>query len=243
MILSAFSLTAHSFFVLMFSSCCLQRDGSEPSFSYTHSDPPLSPISLISWEERDDVYPTIHVEIPQFDSERRTPETPLLKSDCGTMLANSQLEHISYKPQIALLASQGEEVKETEEEQRDISMSMEEDRCSTVFGGLLGGLLSSVEVDFSDSPLRPTLSSVGGLSWSKTSPALNRGVLPGRRRVENDTEAASLSLRVQQGEITTPDMSGACTSQYTIGTTLPYGYFPQVAADSSTTVCNTHEQQ
>lgn len=224
----------------LFFSCCLQQDGSEPSFSCTHSDPPLSPISLISWEERDDVYPTIHVEISQFDLGRPTVETPLLKSDCGTMLADSQLEPVSYKPQIALLTSQGEEVKETEEEQRDISMSVEEDRCSGVFGGLLGGLLSSVEVDFSDSRLGLTLSSVGGLSWSKTSPVLNRGVLPSRRRVENDVEADSPSLRLLQGDIT-PDMSGTCTSQYTVETTLPYGYFPQVAADSSTTVCNTPE--
>lgn len=210
-----------------------QQDGSEPSFSCTHSDPPLSPISLISWEERDDVYPTIHVETSQFDSGQPTVETPLLKSDCGTMLVG-QLEHVSYKPQIATLGSQVEEVKDMEEEQRDMSESGDEDRCSGVFRGLLGGLLSSVEVDFSDSPLGPTLSSVGGLSWPNTSPVLNRGVVLGSRSVENDAEEDSPCVRLQQEEITTPDMSEPCTSLCTVGTTLPYGYFPQLADVSST---------
>ncbi|XP_026201236.1 interleukin-23 receptor isoform X2 [Anabas testudineus] len=211
----------------------LLEDGSEPSFSCTHSDPPLSPISLISWEERDDVYPTIHVETSQFDSGQPTVETPLLKSDCGTMLVG-QLEHVSYKPQIATLGSQVEEVKDMEEEQRDMSESGDEDRCSGVFRGLLGGLLSSVEVDFSDSPLGPTLSSVGGLSWPNTSPVLNRGVVLGSRSVENDAEEDSPCVRLQQEEITTPDMSEPCTSLCTVGTTLPYGYFPQLADVSST---------
>lgn len=224
-----------------FLSCGLQQDGGEPSFSCTHSDPPLSPISLISWEERDDVYPTVHVEISQFDSGQPTVETPLLTPDCGTMLADRQLEPVSYKPQIALLALQGEEEKETEEEQRDMSTSGDQYRCSGVFGESLGGLLASVEVDFSDSPLGLTLSSVGGLSWSKASPALNRGVVLGRRRVENVVEADSPSLQLQQEEITTPDTSGSCTSQYKVGTMLPYGYFPQAAADSSTTAFNTPE--
>lgn len=185
------------------------------------------------------MYPPIHVEISQFDSGKPMVETPLLKSDCGTMLVDRQLEDVSYKPQIATMASQEEEVNLTEEEQGDISTSEEEeDRCSGVFEGLVGGLLSSVEVDYSDSPLGLTLSSVGGLSWPKTSPVLRRGLLPVQRGIENDVEADSPSLRLQQEEIT-PDMSETCTTQYTFGTTLPYGYFPQVAAVSSTKICDT----
>ncbi|XP_070765192.1 interleukin-23 receptor isoform X2 [Enoplosus armatus] len=204
----------------------LLEDRSEPSFSSTYSDPPLSPISLISQEERDNVYPNIHVEIPKVGSGQTTAGTPLLMADSGIM----PVEHVSYKPQIVAL--QGEEVKETEEEQRDVPTSGEEDRCSSAFGGLMGGLLSSVKLDFSDSPQGLTLSSVRGLLWPKTpetTSVLDGSFLPGRRGTENDVEADSSSLDLQQGEITTPDTEDTLLSQYTLETTLNGGYFPQVA--------------
>ncbi|XP_040895464.1 interleukin-23 receptor isoform X2 [Toxotes jaculatrix] len=218
----------------------LLEDGTEPSFSSTQSDPPLSPITLISLEDSDNVYPNIHVEVFQTGSGQSTAETPLLTSDTGTMLVDSQLEHVSYRPQIAMLASQGEE--ETEEEQTNIPASGEEDACSSLSGGLLGGLLSSVEVDFSDSPLRPTLSSVGGLLWLKTpetTSVLNRGFLVGRVGTESEVEVVSPSLELQQGDIMTPDMADTCLSQYTVETALTGGYFPQVAAVSGTTLRDT----
>ncbi|XP_078115489.1 interleukin-23 receptor isoform X3 [Sander vitreus] len=219
-----------------------QQYESELSFSSTHSDPPLSPISLISQEERDDVYPTIHIEISQVESRPTEPttETPLLMSDPGTMLVDSQPEHVNYKPQIATLAPQGEEVKETEEEQRDVPSFWEEDRCVR-FGVLLEGFLSSVEMGFTDQPLGQTLSSDSGLLWPKTPKttiALNGGFSLERRATENDVEADSLSLDLQQGEIMTPDTADTCSSQYTVQTTLKSGYFPQAAAVSSTALCD-----
>lgn len=144
-------------------------------------------------------------------------------SDPGTML-----EHVSYKPQIASLAPHEEEAMETEEEQREAPTSEEEDRCSSAFGGLLGGFLSSVEVDFSDTPLGLTLSSVNGLWWPKT---------PETTRALGTEDCPSLDL--QQGEMMTPNTADTCLSQYTLETTLTGGYFPQVAAVSSTTLCDT----
>ncbi|XP_027145720.1 interleukin-23 receptor isoform X2 [Larimichthys crocea] len=203
----------------------LLEDGGEPLFSSAYSDPPLSPISFISQGERDDVYPNIHMEI---------------SADPGTTLVDSQLEHVSYKPQIATLDLQeAEEVMETEEELRDVQTSWEEDRC--VFGGLLRGFLSNVEVDFSDSPVGLTLSSVTGLLLPKTpatTTVINGAFLLGTRVAENDVEADSSSLDLHQGEIMTHDTTDTCLSQYTVETTLTDGYFPQVAAISSTTICD-----
>ncbi|XP_031724184.1 interleukin-23 receptor isoform X2 [Anarrhichthys ocellatus] len=215
----------------------LEQYGSEPSFSSTHSDPPLSPISFIS--QGGDVYPTVHIDISHIGS-GPTAETPLLTSDSGTMLVDSLLEHVSYKPQIATSAQLGEEWKETEDEQRDVPSNGEEDKC--VFGGLLGAFLSSAKVDFSDPPLGLTLSSVGGLLWPKspeTTSFLNGGFLLGRRGTENEVEADSPSLDLQQGEIMTPDTEDTCLSQHTVETTLTGGYFPQAAAVSSTTLWDT----
>ncbi|KAI3368933.1 hypothetical protein L3Q82_025904, partial [Scortum barcoo] len=203
----------------------LEQDGSEVSLSPTYSDPPLSPINLISEDERDDVYPTIQIDTPQVSSGQPAAETPLLMSYPGTTL-----DHVCYKPQVALLGANEEEVMETEEEQRDVE---EEDRCSSVFGGLQGGFLSSVEVDFSDLPLGLTLSSVNGLWWPKTPETTN--VLG----TENDVEADSPSLDPQPGEIMTSSTEDTRLSQYTLETTLTGGYFPQLAVVSSTTLCDT----
>ncbi|XP_070689066.1 interleukin-23 receptor [Pempheris klunzingeri] len=203
----------------------MEQDGIEQPHSPTYSDPPLSPISLVSHEERDDVYPTIHLETSQVGSERPTAETPLLMSHAGTMLGDSQLENVGYKPQ-TMLAPQGEEVKETEEEQMDVPTSRrQEDRHSSGFGGLLGGFLSSVDVDFLKSPLGPTLSSVTSV--------LNVDFLSEQSRAEKDVDSPSLDI--QQGEIMTPDTADTCLSQYNIDTTLTSGYFPQVATVSITT--------
>lgn len=185
----------------------------------------------------DDVYPNIHVEMSQAGSGRPPAETTLLMADPGTTLDDSQLEHVSYKPQIATLV---EEEMETEEEQRDVSTSGEEDGCSSAFGGLLGGFLSSVEVDFSGLPLGLTLNSVNSLLWPKPpETSLNGGFFLGRTGTEDDAEVDSPSLDLQQGEITTCDTADARLSQYTVETTVTAGYFPQVAAVDSM----THRQQ
>ncbi|XP_045904690.1 interleukin-23 receptor isoform X1 [Micropterus dolomieu] len=220
----------------------LEQCGSEPSFPSTCSDPPLSPISFLSQDERDDemMYPNIHVEISQVGSGLPTWDAPLSVSDTGTTLVDSRLEHVSYKPQIAVVASQGEEVKQTDEEQRDVPTSGEEERCSSAFGGLLSGLLSSVELEFSDSPLGLTLCSVGSVlqpTTPETTSVLDGGFSMGQRLAENNVEAASASLDLQPGETMTPDTADTCLSLYTLETTLTGGYFPQVAAVSSTTTC------
>ncbi|XP_029002020.1 interleukin-23 receptor isoform X2 [Betta splendens] len=193
----------------------LELGGSEPSLTCTHSDPPLSPVSLISWEERDDVYPNIHVEPSPPGAERPPSPTTGCRSD-------AQLEDVSYKPQVATLALLQEEAKGAEEEQGEVSRSDEEDACS-VFEGCGGALLSSVEVDFSTSPLVLTLRSVRGLSWPKTSPALNRAFLPVRTETEEDVEVDSRTPDIP------PDISLARCS---VGTALHCDYFPQVAAVS-----------
>ena len=214
----------------------LQQDRGELSFVSSDSDPLLSPISLISSEERDDVYPAIHVEGFHFGLGQTTAETPSPPSDTGTMLVERQmeLEDVSYKPHIAILASKKEEV---EEEPKDIRANVEEEVCLSEIGGLLRGLLSSVEMDFSDSPLDPTLSSVGGILRPKTPEAtdvLSRGFSTGRRATESEADVDCPSLELHQGDVQTPDMADTCLSQDTAETMLSGGYFPQV-----TTLCDT----
>lgn len=180
------------------------------------------------------MYPNVHVEISQAGSGQPTAETPLLLSDP---------EHVSYKPQIAVWATNGDDVMETEEEQRDMPTCGEENRCSSV-GGSLGGFLSSVEVDFSNSPLGLTLSSVSCPLWPKTpetTSVLSEGFLLGRRLTKADVEADSASLDSQRVEMMTRDTADTCLSQCTVETTLTDGYFPQVAAVSSTTLCDTQK--
>ncbi|CAK6955178.1 interleukin-23 receptor [Scomber scombrus] len=219
----------------------LEQGGSELSFSSIQSDPPLSPISLISQEDREDMYPSFHVEVSQVESatqQRPSVETPLLDTGSGTMLADSHLEHVSYKPQIVTSTPLEEEVQEAEEEQRDTPAYGEEDRCSSVFGELFGGLLASVEVDFSDSPLGLTLSSVNCLLWPKTpetASVLNKGVLLGR--TGSNVEEDSPSVDSQQAEITTADQGDAVPQ--CADTSLTDGYFPQVSADGINTSYHT----
>ncbi|XP_042273490.1 interleukin-23 receptor [Thunnus maccoyii] len=220
----------------------LEQGGSEPSFSSTQIDPPLSPISLVSQEDREDVYPIVQVEASQVGSatQRPTVETPLLETNPKS--ADSQLEHVCYKPQTAASAPQEEEVKEAEEEQRDMPACREEDRCLNVFGELFGGLLSGVEVDFSDSPRGLTLGSVNHLLWPKppeTANVLNKGFLLGRRGAESNVEVDSPSVDLQQAERMTPDQVDTCLSQYTIETALTGDYFPQVSAVRINTTCDT----
>ncbi|XP_034440070.1 interleukin-23 receptor isoform X2 [Hippoglossus hippoglossus] len=207
----------------------LLEDRGELSFVSSDSDPLLSPISMISWEERDNVYPAIHVEGFHFGLGQTTAETPSLPSDTGTMLVERQMEHVSYKPHIAIL--------EVEEEPKYIPANVEEEVCLSEIGGLLGGLLSSVEMDFSDSPLEPTLSSVGGILRPKTPEAtdvLSRGFSTGRRGTESEAEVDCPSLKLHQGDVQTPDMADTCLSQNTAEMMLSGGYFPQV-----TTLCDT----
>lgn len=204
-----------------------QHDGNEPAFLTADTDPPLSPISLVSLEEGDDEYPNVHVKASQAGPGQPTAGTPLLPSHPLTALADSQLEHVSYKPQIALPSQHDEDVAEAEEEQWDTLTSGEGNGLPS---GRLGGFLSSVELDFSDVPLELTLSSRP--LWHKSLDSaivLDAGLLPG----SGLTEARSLSPSVgaqRQQEIMTRDTADAYFSQRTVEPRLIDGYLPQVAA-------------
>lgn len=210
-----------------------QEDDSGPSFSSTQSDPPLSPISFISSGKMDDMYPIVHAKVSQTKSGEPTAGTHLLASDPGSVFVDSHRDHVSYKPQIA---TPGEGAKDTEDEQGDMSASDEEDVCPGMLDGLLGDLLSGVEVDSSDSPLRPTLHSAGDPLWPKTletTSALDKDLL-GRGRGGD-----SPLLELLQGDIVTSDMADACLSEFTVETGLIGGYLPQLAAASSAPLCDT----
>lgn len=204
-----------------------QHDGNEPAFLTTDTDPPLSPISLVSLDGGDDEYPNVHVKTSQAGSGQPTAGTPLLPSHPLTALADSQLEHVTYKPQISLPSQHEEDVTEAEEEQWDILISGERNGCSS---GRLGGFLSSVELDFSDVPLELTLGSCP--LWHKPldlAIALDAGLLPGSRLTEAHSVSPSVGAQRQQ-EIMTRDTADAYFSQSTVEPRLIDGYLPQVAA-------------
>ncbi|XP_068175752.1 interleukin-23 receptor [Antennarius striatus] len=216
----------------------LKENGNEPMFSSIDSDPPLSLITLISPEERNDMYPSIQAKMSQVGSGQPTSETALLMSDPG-LLGDSQVEHVGYKPQIVMLDSREEEEMVTEEEQREMPPK-KEDRYPDVFRGLLGGFLPNVEVDLSDSPFGLTLASAGSLVWPKTYETTNvpvGGFLLESALTEDNVEANCPSLYSQQGGLMTRDTADTCSSQFTDTARLTGGYFPQVAAVSSTTTC------
>nr|XP_057928935.1 interleukin-12 receptor subunit beta-2-like [Doryrhamphus excisus] len=107
----------------------LQLDISEPSFSYTDSDPPLSPLSCISDE---DVYPSVPDDEP-------TTQTSLLETVAMATLTDG------YKPQLAG-AAQGAQTAELDEGSGEWT---EEDTHSGGFG-LLVNFLAVVESDSSE---------------------------------------------------------------------------------------------
>ncbi|XP_020509160.2 interleukin-23 receptor [Labrus bergylta] len=218
----------------------LKDDRSELSFLSTCSDPPLSPVSLISQEQKDDVYPIIHIELSQMKPGKQTAQTPLLMSDPEATLEDCQLEHVGYKPQISTLAPQGQGLRETEEELKDASSSGLEDRNRGVPGGLLGGFMSSVEGDFCVPPLGLTLISVSDPPWpqtQETTSVMDGGFLMERRGTEHDVELDAACPDLQQGGIKISDPADTCSSQYQTSQTA--GYFPQVASVGTLTLSDT----
>ncbi|XP_029988155.1 interleukin-23 receptor [Sphaeramia orbicularis] len=202
----------------------LEQDGGEPTFSSIYSDPPLSPISFISQEEREDMYPTVHAESRPGEPKA---ETTFLLSDTGTALFDHQLED-GYKPQAAPISLYEEEITETEEESRDIQASWDDVRSSGALGGLLRGFLPNIDVDFS--PVLLTLGSNTGMVWPKahetSAVSLNQGISLEKEGHESHVDTDSVPL--QQGEIMNPGETGVYLSQNTAGVTLTSGYFPQV---------------
>lgn len=198
---------------------------------YTESDPPLSPVSLISHEERD-IYPNVKAEEPQVRSGQSTTEIPLLTSDPGSAHIDSQLEKVSYKPQIPMLGTHMD-VVENEEEQCGVPTSRNQGRLSCEESP--GGFLSMVEVDPSDFPVGMTLSPVSCLSWPETPQTSSDGSFSLRMiGTEKHVKEGSSCQDTQEGEMMVYGTEEPNSSQNTIETWLTGGYFPQVAAVSST---------
>ncbi|XP_008405516.1 interleukin-23 receptor isoform X2 [Poecilia reticulata] len=194
----------------------LEDDRSEPLFSSTDSDPTLSPILVVSQEERDEAYPTIHVE-----------ESPDGAEQAKSLHRTVLVEHTGYKPQIATLVPLDEEVREEQREDPEIT---EEDRLLVGFEGFLGGFLSNM--DRSSSPHLVTLGSTGDLLWPKTvETSIWKGVcLQEMTRAEEDMENNVSSLDLQQDQREALDSDDTCSSPFSAHTFLNGGYFPQVAS-------------
>ncbi|XP_061593777.1 interleukin-23 receptor isoform X2 [Cololabis saira] len=193
----------------------LTDNRSEPIFSSTDSDPPLSPIIMLS-QEMDEVYPTIQVEVSQTGSEQTAAGTSLSMTDSRTIL----VEDGGYKPQIISLFPL-EEVQDAEE--RDVPAHEEENSCSNE--GLLGSFLSGVDVNFSGSSQGPTLSSVGVFLWPQAgeTSVLTKVVLQETTHGDDMADFRCLDLK-QDGSMAT-DTVGNCSSAGE--TTLNGGYLPQ----------------
>lgn len=212
----------------------------EPPLLSTHNDPPLSPIEEIPQEEREDLYPIIHVEGLLAGPGQSTGEGTSQGTDTGTVPSEGLLVHVTYKPQTAPLALQEdgeeEEEKESDGEQTDVPVCEQGERCSAMSGGLRGGRLSNVGVDLNTPSLGLTLSSVSTLLGSNTpriTNLLSGGVWLGEMGSDGEVKMATASLEVQQCEMEASDEADSCLSQYMVETTLTSGYFPQVAALNS----------
>ncbi|XP_013883475.1 uncharacterized protein LOC106532035 [Austrofundulus limnaeus] len=206
----------------------LEDDRSETFIWSTYSDPPLSPILVVSSEDRDQVYPFIHVEESQTGSGQAMAETPSSEPDTRTML----LEYASYRPQIATLVLLEEEVNNAEEDLTSATANAERDEHSDELEELLG------DMDYSDLSQELTLNSIDGLLWSKSSETvvLNKVFFQERSAIKDDKEPIVVSLDLQQDCDRTLDTAHPCLSQ--CKTTQNDGYFPQVAC-LSTAMSNT----
>ncbi|XP_054900053.1 interleukin-23 receptor [Poeciliopsis prolifica] len=197
----------------------LEDDRNEPLFSLTDSDPTLSPILVVSQDESDEAYPSIHVE-----------ESPDGAEQAKSLPRTILVEHTGYKPQIAALLPLDGEIRDAREEQREDPENADEDRFLVGFEGFLGGFLSNV--DCSNSSLRVSLGSGGDLLWPKT---LERSVWKGVclqeiTRTEEDTENNVFSPDLLQNHGETLGSDDSCSSLFSVHTFLNGGYFPQVAS-------------
>ncbi|XP_077390373.1 interleukin-12 receptor subunit beta-2-like [Festucalex cinctus] len=114
--------------------------GSEPTFSYTDSDPPLSPISFAS--EEDSFSPASYVQQPT------KAETCFLEA-----VVMATLDH-GYKPQL-------NDIPRGDQPDQDQTDHTGVDSGSGGFGPTLGNLLSSLELSSSGGPHTP------GADWSR----------------------------------------------------------------------------
>ncbi|XP_028301165.1 interleukin-12 receptor subunit beta-2-like isoform X2 [Gouania willdenowi] len=175
---------------------------SEPLYTSIQYDPPLSPITVISQDESDQVYPMIQIDVSQTESGGPTAGEPSVGSDTWPPF-DSQQNHCSYKPQNATLAHQ-EGLKNS----------------STNADGLIGQ--SNIVEDFIDFP--------AGLSCDfHREPVCAEGskenvlgdrVIQERRLFEEEEESALNTVETRTtNTMETLDVSGIA---------LNGGYFPQV---------------
>uniref|UniRef100_A0A3P8VB39 Interleukin-12 receptor subunit beta-2-like n=2 Tax=Cynoglossus semilaevis TaxID=244447 RepID=A0A3P8VB39_CYNSE len=209
----------------------LQQDRCEPCFGSIDSDPLLSPITLLSWEEREAMYPIIHVhvQVSQKRLEQGSVKMPVLATETGTVPVVGELHHASYKPHIGELASQ---VDKEEEEQKDVAACVKEEVCPSAFGGLL----SSVEVDCPAVPKGTDISSVSDGSWprpSHTTAVSKINFCEGTMETQSHGEVNDPPVKFHHADMTMADMADTCLSQRTVETLLAKGYFPQIPVSSS----------
>lgn len=193
----------------MFSFFFSQLEGNEPTFSSPLPDPPLSPISLISQEDPEDAYPSVHSERSRAGSGHLPADKP-------------SLTVADYKPQIPLLAPQKEAEEDSEEEEWETRLSMEEGGCSEEPGGLLGRLLPTADVD------SPSLT----LCFWPLDPQRNllqAGFSLGPSPSEDSEDAQPPSLESPQCEITDYMPADPSLPQNKAATAVHDGYFPQTA--------------
>lgn len=176
-------------------------------------------------QEMGEVYPVIHVEVSRTGFKQPTAE----RSSPATDVRMTLIEDTGYKPQIPSSPPE-EEAKDTEENDEE---NAEEDGFSSVCKGLLGGLLASVNVDFSGSSQGLILDSVGGLLWPKTTEAnaMTRVFLQ-ETTAGDDVEADSRCLDLQQEDSVTRDTADTCSPAGE--TSLNGSYFPQAASVGAT---------
>lgn len=147
------------------------------------------------------------------------------------------VEHASYKPQTAALVPLEEEETFSEKGLKETQANAEEDRDSDVLMGLVGGLLSSVDVDYSDLSQGLTLGSIDRLllPTNAETMVLNTVFFQEGRGTMDDTDT-SIFLDLQQDCGITLVTDDPCSSQCLSETTQTDDYFPQVAHLSTTTL-------
>ncbi|XP_055717049.1 interleukin-23 receptor [Salvelinus fontinalis] len=192
------------------------------SWLFTVSDPPLSPIEEIPPGEREELYPIIHIVRLQGGARAGGGE------GTGERTA-APLENIGYKPQITITAPRDK--TEKEEYRGHIPSCESTDRCPEESGGLLGGWLCDITVDFSGISPALDLSSMG--RNTSLSPPKITSLFSGDTWLdEKGLEVGLGSLDSAQGQKVALEDPVGCLAK-----TLTTGYFPQ-AADLNTTTYN-----
>ncbi|XP_023860479.1 interleukin-23 receptor isoform X2 [Salvelinus sp. IW2-2015] len=192
------------------------------SWLFTVSDPPLSPIEEIPPGEREELYPIIHIVRLQGGARAGGGE------GTGERTA-APLENIGYKPQITITAPRDK--TEKEEYRGHIPSCESTDRCPEESGGLLGGWLCDITVDFSGISPALDLSSMGR-NTSPSPPKITSLFSGDTWLDEKGLEVGLGSLDSAQGQKVALEDPVGCLAK-----TLTTGYFPQ-AADLNTTTYN-----